>query len=255
MHSVEISEGSVVARIGEQRFRARTEPFDSFWEGPDDVEKGFRNFVEFYRYNYLGALPSDRSARVLVISCGPGYFLEMLRQAGYEHVIGIDSAEEKIVPGRARGLDCRAERAVPFLEAHPAGFDAIVCEQELNHLTKDEMVAFLHLCRAGLRPGGRLVVHGLNGANPITGAECLAQNFDHFNSFTEYSLRQVLEHAGFGDVRVFGLQLYVFWRNPANYIGLALTSGLESLFRLLFRLYGKTNRVFSKKVAAVAVRD
>ena len=74
---------------------------------------------------------------------------------------------------------------------------------------------------ANLRNGGTLICHGLNGANPIVGAETLAQNFDHFNTFTAYSLRQVLEYTGFKDIRIFGLHLYVFYKNPMNYVAWA----------------------------------
>ncbi|KPJ87725.1 MAG: hypothetical protein AMS18_14240, partial [Gemmatimonas sp. SG8_17] len=48
---------------------ARTERFDSFWEGPDDIERGYRTLGQFYRVNYLKHIPQDRSSRILVISC------------------------------------------------------------------------------------------------------------------------------------------------------------------------------------------
>jgi len=233
---------------------AQIEPFDSFWEGPEDVEKGYGKFLAFYRHNYLSHMPADRAGRILVISCGPGYFVNLLRQQGYTDVLGIDSDAGKIAHARAHDLNCRQERAFEHLAAHPDHYDVVFCEQEINHLTKQEIPVFLDLVRKALRPGGRLVLHALNGANPITGAEALAQNFDHYNTFTEYTMRQVLEHYGFGQVRVFPLNLYVFFRNPLNYV-LLLVSGLYTLFfRMSFILYGKSNRLFTKKIAAVATR-
>ena len=172
---------------------AKIEPFDSFWEGPEDIEKGYRTVFEFYRRNYLKYVPSDKDAPILVVSCGPGYFVDMLVRHGYRNVVGIDSDAKKTAHGQRRQLDLRAERAFPFLAARKQAFQAIFCEQELNHLTKPEILEFLRLCRESLKPGGTLISHVLNGANPITGAEALAQNFDHYNTFTEYTLRQVLE--------------------------------------------------------------
>ncbi len=237
------------------RLSAELEPFDSFWEGPeDDPDSGYEKFYQFYRVNYMPHVPADPESRVLVISCGPGYFVEMLNRHGYRHVIGIDSFPEKVEHGRRRGLQLEVARAFPFVAAHPESFDLIVCEQELNHLTKDEMRLFLRLVRAALKPGGTLLAHGLNGANPIVGAETLAQNIDHFNTFTEYSLRQVLQQTGFADIHVFPLHLYVFYKNPANYVAWGITSALHALFRGLFILYGKHNRLFTKKIAAVARR-
>jgi len=233
---------------------ARTERFDSFWEGPDDIERGYRTLGQFYRVNYLKHIPQDRSSRILVISCGPGYFVNMLNEEGYAHVAGIDSDSIKVEHAVRHGLNCRCATAFEDLESTPEPYDAIICEQELNHLTKAEMVSFLKLVWQKLVPGGRLICHGLNGANPVVGAETLAQNFDHFNTLTTYSLKQVLEHSGFKDVSVFGLHLYVFYRNPFNYVAWGLSACLSILFRVLFILYGKSNRVFTKKIAAVAVR-
>lgn len=231
---------------------ARIEPFDSFWEGPSNVDSGYPKFAQFYRHNYLTHMPSNRDATILVVSCGPGYFVNLLVQEGYSNVLGIDSFADKVQHATARGLPCRVEQAFAFLESTDTTFDAIFCEQELNHLTKAEILAFLALCRRALAPGGTLVVHGLNGANPITGAEALAQNFDHYNTFTEYTLRQVLEHSGFEDTRVFPLNLYVFFTNPANYVAWGIAGLLSLCFRIAFVLYGKSNAIFTKKIGAVA---
>ena len=46
----------------EARLAARLEPFDSYWQAPKDVEKGFTSFTAYYRANYLGHMPPDRQA-------------------------------------------------------------------------------------------------------------------------------------------------------------------------------------------------
>ena len=234
---------------------ARMERFDSFWEGPEDIEKGYRTLGRFYRVNYLKHVPADRSSRILVISCGPGYFVNLLNEEGYTNVLGIDSHPEKIAHALRHGLNCKADTAFEHLQNINEPYDVVICEQELNHLTKDEMVAFLRLVWSKLNNGGTLICHGLNGANPIVGAETLAQNFDHFNTFTAYSLHQALEYTGFKNVHVFGLHLYVFYKNPMNYVAWAVSATFSILFRALFVIYGKSNRIFTKKIAAVATKD
>ena len=229
---------------------ARIEDFDSYWQAPDDVEEGYDKFYKYYKYNFMPHIPNDRSKNILVVSCGPGYLVNLLDDEGYTNVLGIDSDPEKIKYATDRSLNCKTERAFSFLAKNDEEFDTIICEQEMNHLTIDEMIDFLRLCRRGLCPGGRLVVYGLNGANPIFGAENLAHNIDHFNTFTEYSLKQILELAGFQDISIFNLQLYVFWANPLNYVGLFATSFFSFLFRALHILYGKNTKYFSKKIAA-----
>ena len=240
--------------VTSEELSALMEPFDTFWEAPEDIEQGYNRFYQFYKRNYLPHLPQERDIETLVVSCGPGYFLNLMSQKNYNNVLGIDSDPEKLAYARGRDLNCIEARAFEFLEETDKEFDLIICEQELNHLTKKEMLAFLNLCQRRLRTGGTLVVHVLNGANPVTGAEALAQNFDHFNTFTEYSLRQVLTYAGFDEIEVFPLNLYVFYRNPFNYVALILAQLLSFFFRATFILYGKHNRLFTKKIAASCIK-
>jgi len=230
---------------------AKIEPFDSFWEAPKDIEKGYKSFGHFYKHNYLKYIPKEKSSRILVVSCGTGYFLDLLKREGYPDVLGIDSFHEKIQYGKRKNLNCRVEKAFPFLRKNTDSYDVIVAEQEINHLAKHEIVMFLELCMKNLNDNGILILHSLNGANPITGSEALAQNFDHYNTFTENSLHQILEHVGFNGVKVFPLNLYVFFTNPLNYIGLLYDKVITLIFRLNFMLYGKTNKIFTKKIGAV----
>jgi len=231
---------------------ARLEPFDSYWQAPADIEKGFASFYEYYRQNYLPHLPQDKNTKILVISCGPGYLVETLAKHGYVNVLGIDSDSEKIRYAKGHDLNCQTAEAFPHLDAHINSYDIIIPEQELNHLTTGEQIEFLNLCRSALRDDGTIIVYGLNGANPFVGAENLAHNIDHFNTFTEYSLQQILELGGFRDVKAFPLKIYVFWRNPLNYVGLFVTGLFELVFRIMFKLYGKNVKILSKKVAAIA---
>jgi hypothetical protein len=110
---------------------------------------------------------------------------------------------------------------------------------------------FLKLCWANLEDGGTLIIHSLNGANPITGAMALAQNFDHFNTFTEYSLNQILKYSGFCEIKIIPLKLYVFYKNPLNYVGIALNTIITLLLRFSFAFYGKSNKMFTKKLGVV----
>ena len=234
---------------------ATIEPFDSFWEAPDDIEKGYHSFFLFYKDNYGRYFPANKDASILCVSCGPGYAVSLFNRLGYKNVLGIDSFPDKIEFAAKRQLNCKTAYAFDFLEdCADATYDLLLIEQELNHLTKPEILDFLNLCRLKLKPGGRIICFALNGANPITGAEALAQNFDHQNTFTEYTFRQVLLHTGFAEIKVFDLNLYVFYGNPFNYVAMAAAAVLKILFRVCYILYGKNNKLFSKKIAATCIR-
>jgi 2-polyprenyl-3-methyl-5-hydroxy-6-metoxy-1,4-benzoquinol methylase len=237
------------------KLAARLEPFDSYWQAPADVEKGYKSFNAYYRANYLAHIPQDRDAKILVISCGPGYLVDLLVKSGYRQVTGIDSDAGKVAHALKRGLTCEVAEVFPYLAQRQNGeFDCIIPEQELNHLTIEETIAFLGMCRAALRPGGKIVVYAMNGANPLVGSENLAHNIDHFYNVTEHSIGQLLQLGGFQDIKPFALKLYVFWMNPLNYVGLFVTSVMEAAMKVIFVLYGKKVRIVSKKIAAVAER-
>ena len=230
---------------------AKIEPFDTFWEAPENIEKGYASFGKFYKRNYLKHVPKDKTISVLATSCGAGYFVNLLSQEDYVDVLGIDSDPDKIKLAKAKGLNCLNEMAFPFLAESKKDFDLIFVEQEINHLTKDEILIFLKLCRKRLKENGILILHSLNGANPITGSEALAQNFDHFNTLTEYSLKQILLFTNFQEIKIFPLNLYVFYENPANYVAWFVDTVYNLFFRFSFMLYGKSNKIFTKKIAAV----
>ncbi|HLT90015.1 MAG TPA: class I SAM-dependent methyltransferase [Woeseiaceae bacterium] len=229
---------------------AKLEPFDSFWQAPDDIESGYAKFDAYYRANFLPLLPDDRDAAVLVVSCGPGYLVKTLADAGYRNVLGIDSFPDKIAYAEKRGLNCRVERGFEHLASREDAYDVIVAEQELNHLTLDETLSFLGLCRKALKRDGLLLVYAMNGAHPVHGSENLAHNIDHFYTVTEFSLRQIMTLGGFTDVAVHPLKLYVFWKNPMNYVGLAITGLIDFVVRILFKLYAKDVKILTKKIAA-----
>jgi 2-polyprenyl-3-methyl-5-hydroxy-6-metoxy-1,4-benzoquinol methylase len=247
--------GTLTSARAPAQLAARLEPFDSYWQAPADVESGYKSFSAYYRANYLPHIPADRNAKILVISCGPGYLVDLLAGVGYKNVLGIDSDGAKVEHARRRGLNCEVAQVFPFLGLHENGhYDCIIPEQELNHLTIEETIAFLQMCRRALRPGGTVIVYAMNGANPLVGSENLAHNIDHFYNVTEYSIGQLLQLGGFRNVKPFGLKLYVFWTNPLNYVGLAVTSVLELAMRVIFMMYGKKVTILSKKIAAVAER-
>ena len=128
--------------LSNKELTAKIEPFDSFWEGPENVEKGYSSFQQFYKRNYLKYITKNKKANILVVSCGPGYFVNMLTSEGYTNVLGIDSYPEKVKYAVEKKLNCMTEEAFSFLERNRKQLDVIFCEQELNHLTKEEILVF-----------------------------------------------------------------------------------------------------------------
>ena len=162
---------------------------------------------------------------------------------------------KKILPAKVRNLNCEAARALDFLDENEEPFDVIFCEQEINHLSKNEIIEFFKHCYDNLKKGGNLIVHSLNGANPFVGSENLSLNFDHYNTFTEKSLVQILEFCNFGNIKIIPLKLYVFYHNPANYVGIVIDVIISQIFKFGFKFYGKSNKFFTKKIGAVTTKN
>ena len=113
LHEAQVH-GEAEPHLATLELAAHIEPFNFFSEAPEDIESGYARFHEFYRRNISGQyIRLDRQSRILVISCGAGYFVKLLNEQGYPNVLGIDSFESKVAHARGHGLECRVERAFP----------------------------------------------------------------------------------------------------------------------------------------------
>lgn len=78
-------------------------------------------------------------------------------------------------------------------------------------------------------------------------------DFTHEIIYDEFSIRNVLLIAGFQEkqIRVKESNLYVFWKNPFNYIAWLLNSFINFLLRCYFILNYKKQKIFTKNFIAV----
>lgn len=232
---------------------AKWSPFTSFCEGPEDVEKGFRLFPAFYERNYKKLLPKDLSAEILVISSGPGYFQQYLKNLGYTNVLGIDSDPEKVAIAKDRGYNSECASSFDYLP-RTSTYDFIFGEQEVNHLTREEFLELLGKCYESLRPQGKLLLVAANCANPLIATEHPGNNWDHYMFTAEGNLTQAFEHIGFTSVTPMALDFYVLWRNPANYVAKLFTMTFHLILKIIFRMYGKNANIFTKRLAIYGAR-
>ncbi len=230
-------------------------PFSTFCEGPEDIEKGYHLFYLFHRRNYSKRIPKFKDSEILIVSCGVGYFQHFLNKLGYQNVKGIDSDPQKVEYGRKKGFVSECIDCFEYLEKTECKYDLIFAEQEVNHLTRDELIYFLNLCHLALKPKGKLIINAANCANPIISTEYLGNNIDHYTNITENSLKQYFSFTKFGVIEIFPHDFYVLWTNPLNYIARFFTGAVHILLRIIFKLYGKKNVIFTKRLGAAAVKQ
>lgn len=150
-------------------------------------------------------------ARVLDFGCGDGFFLYVFRQAYPElEFFGLDLSEAAVEKGRSSyGLNLVAgeidERTFP-----ESFFDLVTMYHVVEHLT-EPLKVIKQLFRV-TRPGGKIVIttpnedylllKSLQLLYKISGGKVKIfldkfYNFEHINSFSEKSLKFLLERGGF----------------------------------------------------------
>lgn len=234
-----------------RRLRARYSPWTTFCEGIPDIEGGYEFYPKLYKRNYGPHLPHDKNSKLLIISAGPGYFVKFLNDLGYADVLGVDSDPQQVKIAMEHGINVIEADAIQHLEESMDVYDMVVLEQEINHLTRDEFMYVLGLVKARLTPGGSVALNAYNTANPITAPDHIATNLDHYSFWTSLSLGQAFHHSGYKEYATYPLDNYVLYSNPLNYVAKFATGLISILLRVVFKMYGKDEKIFSKRLVSV----
>lgn len=155
---------------------------------------------------YGRLLPADRDAEMLEIGPGHGQWLELLRRdLGYRRVTAVDVSREVVARCEERlpGSTTWVADTPTYLREHPGRYERVFALHVLEHLPVPAARDLLRGVAAALRPGGRCVVEVPNLANLFTGAYLRHADLTHEAGYTEQSLGQLLESAGFEQVECF----------------------------------------------------
>lgn len=207
---------------------------------------------KYFARNYYPHLPKEKEARILDIGCGRGQFLLSCQAYGYTRAEGVDLSDTNIVFCQSRGLAVQQKDGLEYLSENLNTFDAIILNDVLEHLTKDEVFVYLSAMKEALKKGGIIMVKVPNMSNPILGGATLYIDFTHEVGFTEISLKQIFRALSFSEVKVFGSDIYV---TPVGlWAVLKLVSKFVSLVTyLLCCLYGrKSIKIFEKHLICAA---
>lgn len=144
-------------------------------------------------------LPHDCNARILDFGCGWGNQLCVLWAAGYRNIEGVELVESqagiaKRCAGERVAITCMDGRE--FLAEKSNAYDLIILNDVFEHIPTDGAVDLLACLKAALVPGGRLVLRVPNMAN-LFASYSRYLDLTHVTGYTEYSLMQILDQAGF----------------------------------------------------------
>jgi SAM-dependent methyltransferase len=163
-----------------------------------------RFFAEIAAKRYGRFLPANKSAKIIDVACGSGHFLYFLQKLGYSNTLGIDVSKEQLDAAGGVGVKNLLKADLfEYLPRHPESFDMVVAVDIIEHLYKDEVIAFFDAVYESLKPGG-IVFIGVPNVQCLLGGEARYSDFTHEQGFTSSSLSQVMRVGGFSDVRVMG---------------------------------------------------
>jgi SAM-dependent methyltransferase len=123
--------------------------------GYDEYLEVRANWLRTFRRRLREIAPHAASGRVLDVGCGPGFFVEAAREAGWD-AWGIDPSAYAVGLAR-RSLGDRVSLGVVGASGHPpASFDLVTAFDAFEHVYEPDR--FLGEAHALLRPGGVLAI-------------------------------------------------------------------------------------------------
>jgi len=171
-------------------------------------EKEYQNSLSQFELNYEKFISSLKKAKILDVGCGAGHFLYYLEKKGFIDFLGIDISPQQVEFCKENiTLRVKEADAFEFLQGKESAFEAIVANDLLEHIPKEETIPFLKLVHAALRDRGIFLSRTPNMGNPFS-LYPRYKDFTHETGFTDRSLYQVLWTAGFRDIRILPYRNY-----------------------------------------------
>ncbi len=177
----------------------RTRIYESYASRFDDASPSFDPVTvkRWYDYHFRKWLPADKDAAIVDLACGGGKLLHYLKESGYRDVSGVDISPEQVKLSRQVTPNVVEGNVLDYLETRPLAFDCITGLDIVEHFHKSEVLRFLDLCHAALRPGGRLILTTPNAESPWGGTVRYG-DFTHEVCFDSKALLRLLSLCGFG---------------------------------------------------------
>jgi 2-polyprenyl-3-methyl-5-hydroxy-6-metoxy-1,4-benzoquinol methylase len=174
------------------RFQGTQETFDF---------AGASRWGNSYDYRFRGWLPASKDATIVDLACGGGKLLYFFKERGFRVISGVDISPDQVKLARQVIPEVVEANALDFLAAHPHAFDLITGLDIIEHFQKEEVLRFLDLCHAALRPGGRLILQTPN-AESLWGCMYRYGDFTHEIAFNPNLLLNLLALCNFRDLEI-----------------------------------------------------
>ena len=164
-----------------------------------DVAEVARQKSYLYDQIVLPRLKSRQGQRIVEAACGHGSFLYWLQNRGFDKILGVDSSTEQTALAQSAGLNIETTEINQWLDAQQSeSIHVIVGIDLIEHLPKDDLVAFLQNSHRVLQKGGLLILRYPNGDSPLVGMN-LFNDITHIWTYTTTAMRSLSEMCGYAN--------------------------------------------------------
>lgn len=193
-------------------------------------ESAFKRNAKTISQIYSKSLPKNRSALILDLGCGPGYFVYALKTMGYTNVEGIDTSEQQVAIAKGYGLNVIQCDLFEFFLDKNQQYDVIIATDILEHLTKNEIIELLDIANKALRPEGIFICAVPNASSPF-GTRLRYVDLTHEVGFTEETLKEIFEVTNFKVSHISGEKV-----RPRT-IKAVIRYGVSAFFKFIWKLF------------------
>lgn len=148
-----------------------------------------------------------RKQAALEIGTGTGIFLEHLKHAGFERLVGVEPSSAAIQAAPSHRQAWIRESIFREEDFEPDSFDFICCFMTLEHVRDPQQI--VSAASRLLRPGGALafVTHDYRSfVNRALGKKSPIIDIEHMQLFSPRSIRRLMSDAGLSDIDVRSFQ-------------------------------------------------
>lgn len=198
----------------------------------------------------------NKNQKILEIGFGAGEFIYFLKENKFTNIEGIDLdpkmvsfCKEKII----KSVYCID--VFDFLEDKINYYDLIYCKDVIEHIPKEKILDFCKIIFNSLNNHGKFIVGTINASgSPYVVLNSRYIDFTHQTNFTEWSLSQVLQMAGFKNLVLKPTTLSFFKKSyigKIRHIFYTIPSYLIRKLILRFELFGSSPKILHWHITAI----
>ncbi len=155
-----------------------------------------------YRKRYLHLLKSyNKDSKIIELGCGSGYFLQFLKQEGFNNIYGIDISEQQIKKAKLKGLNVEVKNVFEFFK-EDRKYDIVFALDFIEHFEKNELPDLFEGINKIMNKNGIIIIRTPNGQG-IAPQKYIYGDLTHLTIFNPNSLFQILKLMGFDEINFY----------------------------------------------------